>query len=280
MLGLGDNLYQRAVVRELGEVQLITPWPQLYADLPVRCVMPATMLRTQRKNMMRMANDLYVRPRPAQTVRLGYRDASCSLVEQMCQSVGIKRDVLDFSMPPTGAMRTRNIVVRPSTVRREWPAASRNPAPGLLGMVCDALRDEFNIISIADLKDGEEWLSEDPPFAHQTYHRGELVLEDILQLVDGAAGLVGGIGWLLPASIAYHVPMLAIYGGWGLRNNPRLLVDHRADASLLVQAMPDPMCMCDSNRHDCHKGIERNVMEAHIERFKQLARARATGVAA
>ena len=55
MHGLGDNIYQRAHVRQAvangSEIYLTTPWPQLYADLPgVRCVRPNSHLRTQAKN--------------------------------------------------------------------------------------------------------------------------------------------------------------------------------------------------------------------------------------
>ena len=51
MHGMGDNLYQRAVIRQVGPVFLHTPWPQLYADIPnVTCLKTGTRLRTQAKN--------------------------------------------------------------------------------------------------------------------------------------------------------------------------------------------------------------------------------------
>lgn len=279
MLGMGDNFYQRAVVRELGEIQLITPWPQLYADLPVRCIRPATLLRTQRKNLER-PDMPYRRPTRGTEHRLGYGGPGPTVVESMCRSVGLVRETLDFSMPLAGLPVKPVLLVRPATVRREWPAANRNPRPEYLAAACDALRDEFRIISVADLEPGEEWLVGDAPFAHETYHHGELQLEDLLQVLEGSAGAVGGVGWLLPACVAYQVPMLCIYGGWGVYNSPQRLLDPRMPAGLVVNAVPDHLCMCSSNLHDCDRTINPTVLEASIERFKQLARARATGVAA
>src|SRR5665213_2628659 len=61
MHGLGDNINQRAFIKELGrECYLDTPWPSLYADLPfVKIVKCDTMLRTQVKNIKRQAETIY-----------------------------------------------------------------------------------------------------------------------------------------------------------------------------------------------------------------------------
>lgn len=55
MLGLGDNIYARAFVKKHLGAYLETPWPQLYADIDVKCVRPSTQLRTQAKNVQRQA---------------------------------------------------------------------------------------------------------------------------------------------------------------------------------------------------------------------------------
>jgi hypothetical protein len=50
MLGMGDNIYQRAFVKQLPAGTYIrTAWPELYEDLPVLPVRSFTTLRTQRK---------------------------------------------------------------------------------------------------------------------------------------------------------------------------------------------------------------------------------------
>src|SRR5690348_14858775 len=67
MHGLGDNLHQRAIVRDyLGrghKIWLETPWPSVYHDLvgrQVRLVNTGSRLRTQAKNAEREAARYYV----------------------------------------------------------------------------------------------------------------------------------------------------------------------------------------------------------------------------
>ena len=56
MKGLGDNIYQRAFVKEYVKkhrnISLDTPWPEIYKDIPnVNFIRPQTNLRTQSKNI-------------------------------------------------------------------------------------------------------------------------------------------------------------------------------------------------------------------------------------
>jgi len=130
MLGLGDNIYQRAVVRELGAVHLVTSWPQLYADLPgVRCVRPTTRLRTQSKNAARDDLTWSTVSRGTAPRRIGY-DGRDTILASLMRSAGIAPARVTFDGPPVEAREGRYILVRPATVRTEWPAASRNPARG------------------------------------------------------------------------------------------------------------------------------------------------------
>lgn len=57
MMGLGDNIYARAFIRQYPGAYLETPWPQLYSDIDVKCVRPTTQLRTQSKNAMPIYKD-------------------------------------------------------------------------------------------------------------------------------------------------------------------------------------------------------------------------------
>lgn len=274
MLGLGDNIYQRAVVRELGPVELETSWPQLYSDLPVKCIRPQTRLRTQAKNAARMEWASSTGSGPVMPI--GYNDKH-TILESYLQSAGVYKRKIKFDGPATGAKRTRNILIRPATVRREWRADSRNPDPRYIAEAAELLKHDFNLISVADLKPGEEWVVGELPFAHERYHAGELPLEALLALVDGAAGVVGGVGWAVPASVAYRVPMLLLYGGWGRANGPRRLFDPRMDSTQVVQALPDRFCMCNDRGHTCDKHISH--LEDYVERFYRLAEDRSADVA-
>lgn len=274
MQGLGDNFYQRAVVRELirqrGPISLVTPWPQLYADLDVQCVRPVSKLRTQRKNFQR--DDLNFTPAPnCYAQPIGYSPYGGSMLQSMLTSAGINADRVDFTGPAVRPLKKRPyMVVRPGTVRHEWLAAARNPRPEYLCAAVEALRSEYDIVSVADLQQGEEYAIEPLPYGDETFHRGELQLESLLALVDGAAGVIGGVGWLFPAAVAYQTPMLLVYGGWGTPNGAHRIMDARMDTSRIVQAVPDSFCMCDDRFHDCDKRI--STLDQHIEEFREMVK--------
>lgn len=271
MLGLGDNLYQRAVLRLMGDVELETPWPQLYADLSIRCIRSNTTLRTQQKNAARQ-DSIWHRPTSPRNVHLGYNQNG-SILESLFKSVEMPvPNVIDMSGPPKGAVRSNVILVRPATIRNEWRADARNPDPRYIAKVIEALKSEFTIVSVADLSEGHEWAVGHLPFAHETYHSGELKVEELLQLVEGAAGTVGGVGWITPASMAYKTPHLCLFGGWGAANGPQRIFDKRVDHSMVVQVIPDSFCMCNDQKHNCEKTITN--LDDHIEHFYNLAKAR------
>lgn len=266
MLGLGDNFYQRCVIRQVpGRHQLVTAWPQLYAGLSVECVRPRTGLRTQSKNVAR--DDLPWVSRPmGMPRRVHYVGQPGTMLEGLCTAFRVRHESMVFDGPPVKPRKDgKYIVVRPATVRTEWRADARNPMPEYLSRAVDALRSEYRIVSVADLQDGQEWAVGDLPYADQRYHRGEMQIEELLSLVAGAAGVIGGVGWLAPAAVAYQVPMLLVFGGWGLHNGPQRIFDRRMDTSRIEQAIPDRFCMCGSASHHCDKTISR--IDDHIERF-------------
>lgn len=270
MYGLGDNIYQRAVVRELGCVEnpvyLRTPWPQLYADLPqVRCVRPSTRLRTQAKNAARADLTWSAEPnshaRPANYVR-----HSGTMLQGLCEAFGVRRDRLTFDLPAfDGQPLAPYVLVRPASVRQEWRADSRNPSPYALDQAVRRLAPHYRIVSVGDFQQRAEWPVEPLPYADVRYHGGELSTEQLLGLVRGAAAVVGGVGWLVPAAIAYRVPMLLLYGGWGFHNGPARIFDNRLDISKIHQVLPDRFCMCKSALHDCDKHISH--LDRHLDEF-------------
>lgn len=282
MHGLGDNFYQRAIVRVIAqqrEVSLATSWPQLYADLPVRCVRPHVRLRTQAKNAAR--GGLAWGQRVAGESRSWhYARREGTILQALCDDIAVQLDSVDFSGPAVPHVaREPYVVVRPATVRREWRADSRNPSPRYLAQAVTALRRRFRVVSIADLQPGEEWALDPLPPADERFHAGELQLEELLKLVAGAAAVVGGVGWLVPAAIAYRRPMFLVFGGWGRHNGPARIFDPRLDTSLIHQAIPDHFCMCSSATHACDKRI--TDIEAHIEHFTlRVAENERTAVAA
>ena len=147
------------------------------------------------------------------------------------------------------------IVIRPATARSEWLNEARNPLPEYIDQVARWLSDEYTIISVADLQDGQEWLVGDAPYADVRYHAGELPVSDLMALCQGAKAVVGGIGWLVPYAANAGTPAFVIAGGNGGYNHPEKLVNSTMNLDRLRFAIPDDICMCTNNGHHCNKII-------------------------
>jgi hypothetical protein len=287
MFGLGDNIYQRAVVREMGPVHLVTAWPQLYRDLPnVECLPASTVLRTQHKNVLRGWPWAHVQRRYAGRLRIGYDGQAGTILDRFLHSARLQPgrhitfDLPDLAGPFRIAPVDRPyVLVRPATVRQEWPAASRNPNPIYITHAARAAQMAgYAVILVADLQEGEEEAVGLLPPADIVAIRGEFELPALMGLVQHAAGVIGGVGWLLPAALAYRTPMLCIWGGWGHTNGPQRVLDPRISTEHLVQAIPDNLCMCNDRDHKCDKTISN--FRSHIDEFLGLASAAATRLAA
>lgn len=253
MKGLGDNIYQRAVLREFkGTVYLDTPWPELYSDLPnIRPVRPSTKLRTQAKNVIRSETEWSQRP-SGLPVKISYgSDGMLKGMEKSAGLAAVKFDLPDFGPSPVSG---RYVVVRPVTVRSEWRADSRNPLPEYIATAARIARERgYQVVSVADLQDGAEWPVGELPQADITCHRGELSVSELMALVAGAAAVIGGIGWLAPAAMAYRTPAWVVCGGWGAYNSPDNL---RAPVDAPIEyAVPDKFCRCSNRSHNCDKRI-------------------------
>jgi hypothetical protein len=268
--GLGDNIYCRPFVRALSDrydVYLGTPWPELFEDLPVRFVYRRGMLRTQMKNVAAQPSSRWsplpsgcrMAPRLAYSAHDLARGSVIQSLDRKLRGLIGKDAELRFDLPtfhrPGPVTRKPLALFRPVTVRREWHNTARNPLPEYLEALSRRLWHTHTIVSIADLADGEEWLLEPAPCAHFTFHKGELKVRQLLALVQAADIVVGGVGWIVPASIALKTRAFIVLGGHGGHNAPEKITDPRMDLSRIGFAMPERFCRCTSKLHDCNKSI-------------------------
>ena len=269
--GLGDNIFQRPFVADLARrvnaVWLRTPWPQLYCDIRnVAYVFCPSGLRTQAKNLQTLDRTFpYILRSVAEgssniRARLYYHfdelektSITGAFRQQLPPSKKLVFDLPPFH-PPKGIPRPY-IVLRPATIRSEWKNPARNPDPAYIAQAAEALKSRYTIISVADLERGAEDLEGEEPYADIKFHRGELNVMDLMGLIRHCAGCVGGVGWILPAAVAYHVPVLLILGGMGGHNAPAKITDPDQDLSKVVWATPDNFCMCKAFEHPCPKFI-------------------------
>lgn len=252
MKGLGDNIYQRAFLKNMpGTIYLDTPWPELVADLPhVQCVKPQTNLRTQAKNIARHTTWLTAPTKqPARHIRYGTE----GIIPGMIASFGVMPGAFDLPPLPPSPETGKYVVVRPATVRSEWRADTRNPDPWYIQWASvQAHSRGYRVISVADLEVGKEWIVGNAPMASKYYHKGELPVEQLLALVANASAVIGGIGWLVPAALSAKVPAWIICGGQGGFNAPELICPAE---STITFAVPDNFCRCKLKQHNCDKRI-------------------------
>lgn len=261
MHGLGDNIYQRSFIRELQcEVYLITSWPQLYKDLPnVYPVKPFMKLRTQRKNVLRQPSNIWSKQPNQPSRKIGYGGTTLrngSILKAM--KMQFKTDAKIFDLPVfekhlVGSKKYA--VIRPVTIRKEWRNEARNPLTEYINIANDMLKKlGYTTVSIADIENGEEWAL-DPPLCDINFNNGELEFERLMGLIQGASLVVGGVGWVVPASIAAGVPLITILGGHGGHNAPEKITGEPMKLEKARWIYPDNYCMCTNMLHDCEKTI-------------------------
>lgn len=253
MKGLGDNLFQRPFIKALQKpVYLDTPWPEIYQGIPdVHFIRPRTTLRTQAKNIARHTN--WVMPpgrQPTRQIRYGAE----GIIPGMTACFGVAPTEFDLPPLPPSPKTGKYVVVRPVTVRQEWRADTRNPDPWYVWSAAEeAIQRGYRVISVADLQDGQEWAVGQLPQAHVRYHKGELPVEQLLALVQGAAAVIGGIGWIVPAALCAKVPAWIVCGGQGRYNAPELITPK--GQTNITFAVPDNFCRCRLKQHNCDKRI-------------------------
>lgn len=264
MHGLGDNIYHRPFVRAATrnhDVWLATPWPELFADLPVRFVDPQTTLRTQAKNAARHTWETLPEGF-CERAQFAYAHGELregNILQAMEKALPLNGAPLALSLPPLpeSPVTGRYAVVRPVTTRSEWKNTARSPLPVYIEAAARVLRRRgYRVVSVADIDPPREWQeSANPIPADVRYEHGELPVEYMLALLRDAAVVVGGVGFIVPACIAGQTPCVVVAGGQGGHNAPEVVTDPRLDTSRLRWIFPDDYCRCTRMDHDCPKKI-------------------------
>lgn len=279
MLGLGDNLHQRAVIRHLAQlhqVWLETPWPQVFHDLPVRCVPRVSRLRTQTKNARRSSGEFATRPPPGgRRKRIWYSHEGIrrrgGFLAAMCAESGVPKG--DFSLPIPAAWHDQAqawldrwrpdrplMLYRPLVERTEWVGcAARNPDPVAYAALARSMRERYFVVSVADLAPRVEWTVSAPIGADVECHAGELPFE-VLAALAARAGLVWcSPGFMLVLAQAVRAPLVSVFGG---HEAPRFY-DHGFAENLFIGRG----CECFSKSHACDKSIDLDAARARLEIF-------------
>jgi hypothetical protein len=263
--GLGDNIFGRAFIKELAKVHALyleTPWPEVYSDLDLQFVRGQRNLRTQLKNIARQPPTRWVQaPRSAvRTVNYSGRELpAMNIPRALARCFGCQANWAAWDLPDWGLLCPVKsdlpiAVIRPVTLRHEWFNSARNPKPEYICELARELMATHTVVSVADIDCSEYLVGPEPP-CHVKFHRGELGVEHLLTLVRHADMVIGGVGWIVPASIALKVRCFVVLGGHGAHNSPTVVTDSAMDLSRIAFAKPEKFCQCSNMRHDCDKTI-------------------------
>jgi len=296
MHGLGDNLHQRAVIRQLmqrNDVFLESSWVAPYHDLVadgLKVIHKPTSLRTQTKNANREASRFYrgLMPRFGRALQVSYSPEQVrnegSVLAAMCSVTGTDYATADFRMPvpATGHDHARLLldawqpkkpvlVYRPLVERTEWGGcASRNPDHAAYAGILAAIRDDFFVVSLADLVPGREWMVGRPIRADIECHAGELDFETMAGLISLSSMVYSSPGFAVILAQAVGTPVTCVFGGYenstsfagGARFSPYLGID------------PINPCQCFSHNHACQKTIDVPAAASRLRAFAAQAASR------
>jgi hypothetical protein len=293
MYGIGDNLHQRAILRELmkrEEVWLHTSHWHVYHDLigdRLHLIFKDTRLRAQAKTIARergLFGVVPAAPASAHHIKLWYKkpaiDHYGTILQAMAGAISEQGHPvdhlkpLDFSLPVPGSWRAPAfdtggkplLVYRPIVLRREWNSANRNPDPEGYETLYKAAKDGYFVVSIADLQPGEEWIVGPEPEADLKFHGGELTFQSMAALFKQAAIVFCNAGFAPVLAQAVGTPSICVYGG---RESYR--TTQRAGAHLAPTLGIDPIqpCDCHTERHDC--GDKKIDLPPALDRVREFA---------
>lgn len=281
MHGLGDNLHQRAIIRQLMQtyaITLETSWPSVYHDLDIKFASRRVALRTQQKNSEREAGKFSaMRHGPGmRSMRIAYGGAqvlgspSKTILEVMCNVTGTSFNTADYRLPIPQAWKNEAakiigplplegvtkpwMVYRPLVVRPEWRgSAQRNADAASYAELFSRIRDDFFVISVADLEDGKEWIIGPDAKPDLTFHRGELHFEALAALFAAADLVFTSSGFAAILAPAVGTPCISIGGGY---EDPRC---HESGAKFAPFLSIGPMAPCSCWTSACRKVCDKKI---------------------
>jgi hypothetical protein len=236
--GLGDNLHQRALIRQLitkRDVYLESSWVAPYHDLldqGLKVIRAPIPLYAQTKNAQREAARFYCGELPIDLpeATVWYRPEDVRLhrgvLAAMCAGAGVDYTRADFRLPVPDAWLAKAdalieqwrptkpiMVVRPLVERAEWDGcAARNPDHAAYAAILASIHQRFFIVMLADLQDGIEWMVGQRIRADVALLKGELTFEVMAALFARAALVYCSPGFAVVLAQAVGTPVICVFG--------------------------------------------------------------------
>ncbi|TPN44875.1 methyltransferase domain-containing protein [Mesorhizobium sp. B1-1-7] len=285
MYGMGDNLHQRAVLRELMKtrsVELQTYYTAMFHDL-IAEGLKVTLVSGKLDPRIRDRGNGVGVARPSQSAekKIGYDHAATkrhgTLLAAMFGSVGLPvPEHPDFSLPVKPEWREAAralvgdtsgkpiMVYRPIIINATWPCPSRSPDTEAYAALYRSIKDRFFTVSICELNQkGEHIVGEEQP-ADLKLHHGEADFETLAGLFAEAALVFGNAGFTPVLAQSVGTPNICVYGGNESYRYTNIVGAHLAPTLPIEPVKP---CACFDRHHKCDKTIDLAKAVPLVEAF-------------
>lgn len=288
-LGLGDNFYQRPVIKDLAKtykkVYLSTAFPEIYWDIPnIEFVYPEPLnLRTQKKHVESLSKKTWSnKPTNADiinwaTVGPTSLNAPYNRIQTKYVELENKED-FDFTFPVKNEWikaakdlveslpldGKKLCIVRRPTDRKEWSCPARNPKIEYYQLLIDRYGAEYFYLGIADIEEGQEWFDGNLIGMDKEFNKGEIPLTTILGLLKIADMTITYPSLFMIAAIAIRTKCFCIFGGIA---GPEHILRKNLGYQNFAHVAADPFCSCHTMNHNCNKEIP---VEKIIKTFEGL----------
>ena len=286
-MGLGDNLFQRPVIKDLAgsykTVYLTTALPEAYWDIPnVKFVRPGEKqlrLRTQEKLVSKTPKRTWSNP-PKKTDTIlwghvgpsGFWDIKTKYTELENKedfdfTFPLKREWVEAAHELLNGLHTEGkkvCIVRRPTIRKEWPCPARNPKPEYYQLLIDTYKNDYYFVGLADIEKGQEWFDGDITGIDKEFNKGEIPITTIFGLLKIADMTITYPSLFMISAIAVRGKCFTIFGGIAA---PEQVLRKNLGYKNFGYVAPEPACACGDMQHDCKK----DILHARIlERFEEL----------
>lgn len=278
--GFGDNIYEMPFVVGMAEkydrVYVRTPFPQLYwiqSTDKFKFLPGRSRLNTQEKSIESFSGwsgepDLSAFDIERSDFWSGTREF-LPVPDRFLRDSGLKS--VNFTLPirPDWAAKAlfalegynpHNLpicLIKRPTLRKEWFCPARNPYIEYFQAIIDHLKGKYFFVSVASLRENEEWLDGCLTGIDLKLHNGEIDIWTLIGLASQCSLAICCPSFFIPLSLAIGMRCFCIYGGSG---DPAWHVSDLIDRPAYGFAAPDPFCACGKMEHDCNKAID-GVME-------------------
>jgi len=233
--------------------------------MDIKFIKPTRLMRTQFDNVNSLSELLWQRYSEPDK-KVCYDLTTKSITENYCEQIlGYQPNILVNEFDP--GINVPNLfskvnnkpicLIKPNTLRNEWFITSRNPKSEYLQKFVDMYRDQFYIISLANLSEDVEFYEKKLKGCHY-YIEEAKSLDQTIHLFKLTSLIVCSVSFWVPLALAMNKRTICLYGG---HVPPQRIVDSRISRPNFATLAPDPFCFCYKLKHECNKEISQTEIE-------------------